>query len=154
VARRQIEQAIASFDRAVGHPEVAAEALVRRAFLLHRLGRHADALTALGTSPDTADPTVRYWHLMMKGRVSEALDRPDEAAASYQAARLLAPASQAPCVALASLFQRQGRVSDARKWAAEAWAAGRGAVSDPWWLYWPGELRFLGRWLEQMKAAS
>lgn len=153
--RDRIERAIAAFDRALGHPEVSPEARVRQAFLLHRLGHHDAAFAlvreALAVAPD---PTVRYWALMIEGRVLESLRRPAEAVGAYQEARAVAPLAQSPCVALASLFQRSGRFQDARTWAAAARAAGGATTLDPWWQYWPGDLRFLGTWLEEMRDGS
>jgi hypothetical protein len=151
--RAHLERALAALDSAAALPEVAEEATVRRAFVLHRLGRDEEALAALGLENAPADSTVRYWRHLFLGRVLEALARPAEAAAAYRAAADDWRGAQTPAVALAALFQRQGRAADARRWARVAGTAPL-EVIDPWWHYWSGDLRFLPEWMADLRRSD
>ena len=150
--KEALERADAAYEPAAQVPELAAEVQVRRAFLRHRLGRHADALALLTKAADAGtDVTVQYWRHLFTGRILEALNRPAEAAPAYERANALVPGAQTPAVALASLYQRQGELGQARKWAAAARTASR--TEDPWWQYWVGDLRLYPQWLDVLRAA-
>jgi tetratricopeptide (TPR) repeat protein len=155
VAREQLEKAVVSFERATFDPTVAAEARVRGAFALHRLGRHTQALDALRTASALAtDPSVRYWNQLLQGRVLDALGRTEDARTAYEAASALQPGAQTPRVALASLFQRAGQPTEARRWANAARSPGSAATFDPWWQYWLGELRWVPEWTAAMRKGT
>lgn len=152
--RGRLELALASFERASHAPEVAAEAAVRRAFVLHRLGRHQEALVALDAVDTARAPrAIEYWRRLFRGRVLEALRRIDDAAAAYLSALRIEATAQTPAVALASLFQRQGNAEQARRWAASARATEPTGL-DPWWQYWFGDLRWLGIWMADLRRAA
>ena len=149
--RSRLEHAAMLFESAARRLEVREEALVRRAFSLHRLARNAEAAEALERlDRPLADPVVHYWRHLFLGRVLEALARPREAAAAYRAAADLTPGAQTPAVALAALFQREGQADEARRWAR---VAGATAVIDPWWHYWSGDLRFVSEWLSMLRGS-
>jgi tetratricopeptide (TPR) repeat protein len=155
VARQQLERAVVSFERVAADPAVAAEARVRRAFALHRLGRHAQALDALRTaSALAADPSVRYWNQLLQGRVLDALGRTEDARAAYEGAGAMQPGAQTPRVALASLLQRAGQLTEARRWASAARSPEGAATFDPWWQYWLGELRWVPEWMAAMRKET
>jgi len=104
--------AIRRFDEAARYDENRSEALVRKSWLLIRLGRHTEALVALDAqsgSSDRADATVRYWSRLFRGRALASLARDDEAARAYEQALALDPGAQAPLAALTALEGRRGR---------------------------------------------
>jgi tetratricopeptide (TPR) repeat protein len=152
--RTRLDKALASFERASQAAEVGNEAAVRRAFVLHRLGRQREALAALDALDTSgAERAVQYWRQLFRGRVLEALNRTDDAQAAYVEAWRIQVGAQTPAVALASLLQRRGDTEEARRWAAQAVAA-RSNVVDPWWQYWFGDLRWLDIWMSDLRAAS
>jgi tetratricopeptide (TPR) repeat protein len=149
--RTQSDAALAAYREAERLSPVADEARVRRGLLLHRLGRQAEALAALDVAPAAgADPAVDYWRMLFRGRVLQALDRPEEAAAAYEAAARGWPGAQTPAVALAALAQQQDRPDDARRWAALARTTSADTI-DPWWQYWTGDFRFAGSWFDDLR---
>jgi VWFA-related protein len=146
--------ALRHFEEAAAHESTRAEALVRKAWLLVRLGRPADALTALdGLSGATPDAAVRYWSRLFRGRALDALGRTDEAERAYRDALDLVPHAQAPSVALTALELRRGRHDEAYRWAA----AVRGApadLSDPWWQYFYADFRFFRARLVDLRRGA
>jgi tetratricopeptide (TPR) repeat protein len=141
--------AIQHFDEAAKFEATRAEALVRKASLLVRLHRPAEALTTLDTLR-TDDGTLRYWSLLFLGRALELLGRPDDAVRDYTEALTLVPRAQSPAVALTSLEMRRGRHDEAVRWAA----AGRApfGATDPWWEYDLGEHRLFKVRLDALRA--
>jgi tetratricopeptide (TPR) repeat protein len=150
--RRRAEQALVFYGRAMLNAETSAEAATRRAFLLHRLGRHADGLRELSVADSSKDRAVTYWAELVRGRVLEALGRAGEAGQAYERAAAIAPGAQTPAVALASLWQRHGQPENAVPWASRV-RSGSLAGPDPWWDYWLGERRFLGERLTMLREA-
>jgi tetratricopeptide (TPR) repeat protein len=137
------DQVLKQLDLAAGVPETAAEASVRKGFLLFRLRRFDEALRALDVAPASeADRVLAYWRALFRGRVLEELRRPDDAARAFEDAGRLFPEAQSPRVALASLFQQAGRREEALAQRVALGALPRDA-RDPWWIYWFGDRRFV-----------
>jgi tetratricopeptide (TPR) repeat protein len=149
--RRKVEAALAAMTGAAGIESTAAEANVRRAFLLHRLGQNEDALPLLDQTSST-DPIVIYWSQLIRGRVLGALDRTDEAAAAYEQAAASQPQAQTPAVALSTLFLLHDRREDALHWADVA-RTRTGQPVDPWLRYLFGDARRLPGWVQALREA-
>jgi tetratricopeptide (TPR) repeat protein len=129
-----------------------AEALVRLSWVLVRLGRHEEALSALDAFGDrTNDTTLRYWSRLFRARAFEGLGRPDDAARAYNEALSLIPRAQSPTAALALLETRRGRIEDAERWAIAGRTAPAGTV-DPWWQYGKGEYRLYEARMAALRA--
>ena len=130
------------YDAALPFESTASEARLRKAFLLHRLGRHDEALALLDKVrvPDP-DLPLTYLAQLMRGRVHDALGHVDQAALAYRDALRSWPGAQAPEVGLMTLFFRHGNRPAAED-AAERIQASSGQRFDPWWLYWQGQYRF------------
>ena len=149
-----INAALLRFDVAARYPRNAAEAHVRKAQLLHRLGRFEDALASLASvGEETDDRYVSYWCALFRGRTLDALSRPADAEAAYRLASAVAPHAQSPAVALSALFARQDRLPEALEWANAARSA-PAATIDPWWRYWFGDLRFLPQLIDELRKAG
>lgn len=150
-ARRRLREVVDLLDPAARFPDTRAEALVRRAFIAHRLGDHDAALTML-VGVDTADdPLLDAWRLLIRGRGLAALGRADEALSAYEAAADIAPGAQTPAVALAALHLRAGNRDAAVEWAERARTA-PADETDPWPVYWTGESRFLRARVDQLRG--
>jgi tetratricopeptide (TPR) repeat protein len=134
------EEVLTLYDAAAAHPDAGAEAQLRKAWLLHRLGRDAEALELLDTADDSPEVTLRYLRQVCRGEVLGALERPAEAAAAFRAALALAPEAQSPKVELMTALLRQGDLAGAQRLAAEI-ETGRGDAVDPAWVYWLGDYR-------------
>ena len=144
VIRRQYESLIE-------RPDVAAEARVRLAWLLHRMGRHADALAQLDDADvEAMDGSLRYLRHLFSGHVMGALGRLDDATVAYRAARAIAPNAQSAHVALMN-----GLLSRGDRAAAEAMAeliqTERSTEFDPWWMYWQGQYRLYGQAMARVR---
>jgi len=146
--------ALKHYDEATKYESTRAEALVRKAWLLARLGRAAEALTTLDAVPSpTPDPFVLYWSRLFRGRALEDAGRLDDAIQAYKNALDASPGAQSPAVAMAALELGRGRLDQATKWADEVRHSAEGA-NDPWWQYDTGDNRFLQDRLSRLRAMN
>ncbi|HUF23406.1 MAG TPA: hypothetical protein VMN81_04695 [Vicinamibacterales bacterium] len=151
-----VRDVTARYDAAARFPETAAEARVRKAFFLHRIGRHAEALAELeGADGRTADRdvTIGYLRRLIRGRVLEGLGRFGEARAAYESARSVLPDAQSPAVALMRLHVRSGDRPAADALAAAIETAPKHAF-DPWWVYWLGDARQYGAIVARLREET
>jgi tetratricopeptide (TPR) repeat protein len=151
LTRDTLERAAAGYARAVAHPELAGEARVRRAFVLHRLGRQAEALASLPEAI-AGDAILEYWRLMIGGRIHEAAGQLGDARDHYSAAATAWPAAQSAAIALTSILARNNQPAEAERWAAAA-RQRVDPAGDPWWTYWAGDRRWLPVWLAELRSA-
>ena len=149
--RGELEAVGGLYAAASAYYETRPEALVRHAFVLHRLGTNDKALALLEAST-SSDAVIDYWHALIGGRVLEALGRTREAVASFERAGELAPGAQTPAVALSTLFLTLGDREQAFSWAERARSTTE-AQSDLWPRYWTGHSRFLSQWLDELRQA-
>jgi hypothetical protein len=149
--RRELEEIARLFDAAAAAEDTRAEARVRRAFVLHRLGADTEAAALLDTT-ESADDPVEYWRALIEGRVFLALDRRADAIAAFERAAMLAPDAQTPAVALMSIFLALDDREQALGWAERARTTTQNS-GDPWPQYWSGSARFLSRWLNDLREA-
>ncbi len=153
--RRTLERVESRLALATTLPHAPAEARVRRAFVLHRLGRNSEAALELAQVPPGSmdgDKFLRYWRGLIAGRVHEALGSSTEAERAYTDAHAVWPGAQTAPIALASLFERQGRPAEAERWIARVHELPADAI-DPWWLYWTGDRRRVTAWLSEIRKA-
>jgi tetratricopeptide (TPR) repeat protein len=131
-----------AYDAAIAHPSTAAEARIRKAWYLHRLGQNTSALplidAALARSPDTS---LRYLRELFRGHVLMSLGQSESAIAAYRAARTISPDAQSASVALMNALYTRGDRREAEA-LSEAVQAAQGNANDPWWSYWQGDYRF------------
>ena len=131
------------YKAAIKSPETAAEARMRAAWFLCRIGRLDEALALADVPPpDGTDAYVRYLTDLVRGQILRARGRPDDAAKAYRDALTIWPGAQSARVALMTLALSRGDRQEAAKLAD---AAETEATSDnqfdPWWTYWLGDYR-------------
>jgi hypothetical protein len=149
VSQVEITAALARIDEAAAFEVNRDEAAVRRANVLVRTNRPAEAVAALDQHKGPLkDKLVQYWRELVRGRALDLIDEPDGAAQAYTDAKTLAPAAQSPLLAMSVLRFRQGQLAEARQFTDLVKALPADA-DDPWGLYWYGDSRFVG---DLMKA--
>lgn len=86
-----------------------AEARLRHARVLGRLGKHADGAAMLRLlEPQLTDPRLKYFAALFLGSEEGALGDVNHAREAFERAAVLCPTAQAPLVAMADLFRRSG----------------------------------------------
>jgi tetratricopeptide (TPR) repeat protein len=131
----------------------AAEASVRLAWVLHRLGQFDEGLAALdGFEARTTDADVIYLGRLFRGQLLDSLGRIEDAARAYEHALEAWPRAQAPAVALSALHLLNGRHDLSLRWATVVRTQEAGPL-DPWWRYPFGEGRFFEASLAEMRQA-
>jgi VWFA-related protein len=137
-----VSDVMARYEAAIAFDETGAEARIRLAWFLHRLGRDAEALERLDAVADNRSPDIpmRYLRQLMRGHVLVALARIGPAIESYQAALALVPGAQSARVALMNGLLLAGRRTEAEALAETIQTAGNNTF-DPWWMYWQGDQR-------------
>jgi len=142
------------YAAAATNPAIAAEAHLRSAFLLHRVGRQDLALNALDVMmPDEPDADLRYLRNLFRGRVQVSRDQFNAAAFAYRAAIASAPDAQAARVGLMTTLFRLGDLPGAESAEREIEAMRSGPI-DPWWRYWQGDFRFYPAAIDALRKAS
>jgi VWFA-related protein len=129
------------YERAMAFAETNAEARVRAAWLLRRIGQLDRALAVLeGAREPSSDRQVRYLGELVRGQILGALGRDGDAAAAFRAALVEWPGAQSARVALMALLLRRGERAEAAALAESVETAAEDQF-DPWWMYWLGGLR-------------
>lgn len=135
---RQLGRAVRAYDAILADQPACAEARVRLARVLLRLGRLADAETQLqAVARLERDARQTYFAAIFLADVRERQGRRADAIAAYDAARLAWPGAQTPVVALARLRALEGAHAEARAALATLALGARdaGDGSDPWHGY-------------------
>jgi tetratricopeptide (TPR) repeat protein len=110
------------------------EARIRLAHVLADRGRYADALEHLGRVPvREISPMLGFYLHLVTGRAERALDRLEEAKASFESARLIVPAAQAPRLALSEVSLALGDHAAALDYLTDL-PAEQGSFEDQWSL--------------------
>ncbi|MEZ5317145.1 MAG: hypothetical protein R2752_07055 [Vicinamibacterales bacterium] len=154
---RSVEGLLAEYDDATRVEAVAQEARVRKAWLLHRVGRDEEALSELDGAGrgggSTDDDTVGFWRALFRGRVLDALDRTAEAAEAYRAALAITPTAQSARAGLMAALLRSGDRAGAEALADAIETAPVSGI-DPWWLYAMGEGRMFPEILRRLREQT
>jgi hypothetical protein len=132
-----------------------AEAELRSAHVLTRLGRPVESLGILAELDDTraSDVTYRYWRELLRGQALDALGRLEDAVHAYEDALRIVPSAQTPHVAIAVIRSKQHRSADAAV-QLEALHRNEDTSADLWSTYRDGDARFLGQRLTALREAS
>ena len=129
------------YEAALGLPSIAAEARIRYAWFLHRIGRHDEALAQLQAAPQPIqDVSLRYLHHLFLGYVNAALAQHDVSLAHFKSALTTLPGAQSARVALMNALLLRGETIEAEALAQQVQTE-TGNEMDPWWLYWQGQYR-------------
>ncbi len=145
----------ARYLAAIALPPVSAEARIRLAWLLHRLGNHAEALHHLDAvrEEDAAEPALLYLRALFRGHVLGALGDHDGANAAFRQALAVFPGAQSARVALMNSLLMHGDRAAAEALAAKV-EADRGEDLDPWWMYWQGQYRLSDQAMAMLRQLS
>ena len=137
-----VEAAKALYELVLARPEVATEARIRLAFLLHRLGKNDEALVRLdeAAARPIEDGMLRYLHALFRGKALGELNRLDESLAAFRAALAIVPTAQSARVSIMNTLYRQGDRAGAEALAEQIQTEPVGPM-DPWWIYWQGQYR-------------
>jgi tetratricopeptide (TPR) repeat protein len=143
VGTAETEGILERYQAAIKSPDTAAEARMRAAWFLCRIGRLDEALALADVSPPAGtDAYVRYLTDLVRGQILRARGRQDEAEKAYRDALTVWPGAQSARVALMTLLLSRGDRQQAAQLAeaAETEAASGNRI-DPWWTYWLGDYR-------------
>jgi tetratricopeptide (TPR) repeat protein len=128
------------------------EAQLRLGRVTGRLGRHADAVSALELCvPSAGDARLAYFRELFLGTEYGALGRIDEARASFERAAALFPTAQAPLIALSDVCRRSGDRAGALA-ALDRLAALPSGRDDPWWTYYQSDAADAARQVKAVRA--
>ena len=135
--RAELQRAETLYRQALAVAPGNAEARVRLARVLSRLGRHREAVAELkSAASDQLSAEYRYYAELFAGSDEEALGNFNAARAAFQRAVGLFPEAQSPRLALSQLARRQGNKAEARAQLELLSTPGNGgAREDPWWKY-------------------
>ena len=140
------------FLAAMEHDEVRGEAGLRLAFMELRGGRREQGLQRLAQiEPRIDDAGLRYVAHLVRGREYFAMERWNDAEASFRAALEIAPDAQSANLGLASVRFVARDAADADE-LTDRLLTRRARVYDPWWLYWLGDGRLWQSILEKMRS--
>ena len=154
--RTCLGQALMLFEAATDADETRDEARVRGGWILFQLDRFPEAIEWLDAAAPKDDRALAYWRDLFRGRVLEALGRPEDALSAYQAALALDPGAQSAGVGQALLLMRLNRPQEAdtsaRALRASTTSLPPKTTTDPWLLYSMGDHRFVDRWIDQLRT--
>lgn len=151
----QVSTVLGRYDVVIAHteaPDLAAEARVRSAWMLHRAGHDADALRRLDDVRDAdADVVVRYLHHLFRGHVLIGLGRAADAVVDYRAAVDFVPGGDAARVGLMNGLLAAGDRAGALALSNQIQTTVP-AVVDPWHFYWEGNYRHFPAAIAALRA--
>ena len=132
---------VGRYEHAMAFPETEAEARLRAAWFLYRMGKIDRALAFCeGPVGLTADRQVRYLRELVRGQILRAANRSDDAVSAFRAAITIWPTAQSATVALMTSLVNRGEHQEAAA-LAEAVETAPDDQFDPWWTYWLGDYR-------------
>jgi hypothetical protein len=143
-----------AYEAAMESQDVGAEARIRLAWFLHRIGRHGEAVVHLNqvAKDPIRDPSLRYLRQLFLGHALVALGAHDQAMRAFELARTEIPSAQSARVAAMNLAIVRGE-RDLAERLAEAVQTAPESI-DPWWAYWQGQYRMYGAVLERLREMS
>jgi len=141
-----------AFTRASIQQVLRAEAELRWGYQELRRG-HADAALAhFEQAGSPADPHLRYWLHLFRGRALERTDRLKEAIASYELALSAVPYAQSAALALAAALVKDHRPSEAAAMMLRTLSV-QPPTTDPWDSYTSPDARYWPLLVEQLHRA-
>ena len=148
-----VAEVLAKYAAAAAHAEVRQEADIRRGFFLLRIGRAAEALTALDQAGEPQkDADLAFLRQLFRGDTLFSLGRRTEAVDAYTAAARARPGAQSAIVAAMNALTIDGKLAAAEAMAKQIDA--QPATDDPWWSYWFGDGRWFSAALQALKEAK
>ena len=137
-------------------PDTAAEARMRAAWFLCRIGRLDEALALADVDPPGGtEPYVRYLTALVRAQILRARGRAEDAATAYRDALAIWPGAQSARVALMTLELSRGDRQQAAKLAEAAETETVPADRfDPWWTFWLGDYRLYPALVAKMREIA
>lgn len=155
-AQAHFRRAESLLRRALTADSALVEARLRLGRVLAGLARHAEALTELQqVIIATRDERLMYYAHLFMGDSALALDRPQAARASYDAAIALYPRAQAARMGLGAALRAAGDRSTALTAILPTLnepVDSRDASDDPWWNYYDGDAANRTALMERLRA--
>jgi tetratricopeptide (TPR) repeat protein len=153
--RESLADAESAFARAITLDATMTEAYVSLAHVRLLLGRPTDALRQFERLPQSEDAVVSFYAALIKGKALQAVDRLDDAAASYHHGLELFPDAASVNLALSSIEQRRGDASRAANFARRAVETpdGNAPGTDPFAGYFLGRGRIVDEAWRRFVAA-
>lgn len=147
--------AITAYEKATAFESTRAEAIVRTTRLLLDSKRPSEALAALDRFDETwtTEGVLIYWARLLRGKTLAVLDRPDQAVRAYESALEIVPSAQSPRIGIMAIESRRGRAPIAEAISKDVRTA-IDPVSDPWWIYAHGSIRFFPQWEKTLRAMA
>ena len=128
------------------------EAHLRLGYFELRRGRTEKALSEFDlVSPSAADPMVRYWRHLFRGRALVRVNRTTEAAASFRRAEAEVPGAQAATIALAAAQATDRQATDGVGMVSQMLSGT--PTQDPWSLYEFPTTRYWKAAIETLRGA-
>jgi tetratricopeptide (TPR) repeat protein len=154
---RRVSGSVASraaehFQQAAQRASVRQEALLRWAAFESDLGRQDAALAKLDAIGPLADPFLRYWLGVIKGRALRRAHRPEDAIAAYRSSIAELPSAQSAALGLAAALVSLQRLTEAADVAARAVAPVPASPPDPWTQFRSPDVRFWPSALDRIRA--
>ena len=149
----RLDESARRFTEAAAVEATRGEALVRLGHVELVRDRPDAALAAL----DTADPLLKdrdlvYLSRLFRGLAYDRLDRLDDARRAFESALVARPDTQSASIALASVLFRTTDRDRANTIVNDVLSRER-QVTDPWWLYPPGDFRFVDARMANLRKA-
>jgi hypothetical protein len=150
-AKRLVEKTFVDLEAFLKHPEVSAEAHLRRAILQFHRANLAESLEELRHATKTSDRDIAYVAHIYTGLALDGLNRRKEAIDAFEAALRLVPGAPSAVMALvADLFLADRRAEASARLEA---AFAKPAPMDPWKRFSLGDYRFWPTYLQQLREA-
>jgi tetratricopeptide (TPR) repeat protein len=150
-AAANLKKARDDYQRAMDTPALAAEAVLRLAYLDLAYGKADDAVyhATIGLAR-AAGPDLEYVGHVLLGRARERQHRWDDAEAAYRAALVAVPDARTAANALAQLLKARGAESDAAAILARLTGS---SPPDPWQVFEKGDLVPYVTLIDQLRKA-
>jgi hypothetical protein len=148
-----VQVSLAFFEGAASYAPAREEARTRAAFAMFQLGRNAEAQQALDAVNPGDDRMLAYWRGLFRGRVADALAAPVDAERAYRDALVAFPDAHSASVGLALALFRLQRHDDAETTVNVVRQRSMRAV-DPWDAYYPADVRFVDRWIAELREGG
>jgi tetratricopeptide (TPR) repeat protein len=140
-------------ERAADRAPVRQEALLRMGAFESDIGQHGAAIERFDRIGPLADPFLRYWLGLLKGRALQRAGRHEDAVAVYRAAVAEFPSAQSAAFNLAAALVALRRPSEASAVIERVLRDADASTPDPWLTYRTPDVRLWPAALDEIRMA-